>query len=129
MVTLLLDAVADEVNAVCFVDPAFSPHLLVTGSDDTMIKVWDRRVLPAHSAGSGDDAGMAKASGYLPGHHGGLTSLEARGDGRYILSNSKDQTAKLWDIRMMVPHTTHAAAYSDGGRSGRTWDYRGQSYP
>jgi WD repeat-containing protein 23 len=72
---------------------------------------------------------MAKASGYLSGHHGGLTSLEARGDGRYILSNSKDQTAKLWDIRMMVPHATHTATYSDGGRSGRTWDYRGQRYP
>lgn len=94
-----------------------------------MIKVWDRRVLPAHSPGSGDEARMAKASGYLSGHHGGLTSLEARGDGRYILSNSKDQTAKLWDIRMMVPHATHTATYSDGGRSGRTWDYRGQRYP
>ena len=51
----------------------------------------------------------------LPGHLEGLTYLSAkcvgrrpaaltprRGDGRYVVSNGKDQTCKLWDLRKMV---------------------------
>lgn len=32
----------EDVNAVCFGD-ASSPHILYSGSDDTTLKVWDRR--------------------------------------------------------------------------------------
>ncbi|KAI7111505.1 WD40 repeat-like protein, partial [Hortaea werneckii] len=34
----------DDVNAVCFGDK-MSPHILYSGSDDTTVKVWDRRSL------------------------------------------------------------------------------------
>ena len=38
----------------------------------------------------------------LPGHTEGITYLSAKGDGRYVVSNGKDQTCKLWDLRKMV---------------------------
>ena len=77
-----------DVNAVCFADKS-SPHILYSGSDDTTIKVWDRR-----SMGDGREAGA------FVGHVEGLTYIDSKGDGRYILSNGKDQTMKLWDLRM-----------------------------
>ena len=32
----------DEVNAVCYGD-SNSPHIIYSGSDDSTIKIWDRR--------------------------------------------------------------------------------------
>lgn len=81
----------DDVNAVCYGDSS-SPHILYSGSDDTTIKVWDRR-----SLGDGREAGV------FLGHTEGLTYVDSKGDGRYVLSNGKDQTAKLWDLRKMMP--------------------------
>lgn len=80
----------DDVNAVCFADK-MSPHILYSGSDDATIKVWDRR-----SMGDGREAGA------FVGHCEGLTYIDSKGDGRYILSNGKDQTMKLWDLRMAM---------------------------
>jgi len=80
----------DHVNAVCYGD-ALSPHILYSGSDDTTLKVWDRR-----SMGDGREAGV------FLGHTEGLTYVDSKGDGRYVLSNGKDQTAKLWDLRKMT---------------------------
>ncbi|KAI1123925.1 WD40-repeat-containing domain protein [Nemania abortiva] len=79
----------DDVNAVCFADKS-SPHILYSGSDDTTIKVWDRR-----SMGDGREAGA------FVGHIEGLTYMDSKDDGRYLLSNGKDQTMKLWDLKMM----------------------------
>jgi DDB1- and CUL4-associated factor 11 len=31
-----------------------------------------------------------------------LTYIDSKGDGRYVLSNGKDQTMKLWDMRKMM---------------------------
>lgn len=80
----------NDVNAVCYGD-AMSPHILYSGSDDTTLKVWDRR-----SLGDGREAGV------FLGHTEGLTYVDSKGDGRYVLSNAKDQTAKLWDLRKMI---------------------------
>ncbi|PSR85749.1 WD40-repeat-containing domain protein [Coniella lustricola] len=80
----------DDVNAVCFADPK-DPHIIYSGSDDQVIKVWDRR-----SMADGREAGA------FVGHCEGLTYIDSKGDGRYILSNSKDQTMKLWDLRMAM---------------------------
>ncbi len=41
-------------------------------------------------------------AGTLVGHTEGLTYVAPKGDGRYIISNGKDQTLKLWDLRKMV---------------------------
>ena len=56
-----------------------------------VVKVWDRR-----SMAGGREAGC------LPGHMEGITFVATKGDGRYVISNSKDQTLKLWDIRKMM---------------------------
>lgn len=80
----------DDVNAVCFGDK-MSPHIIYSGSDDTTLKVWDRRSL----------ASMRPAGMFL-GHTEGLTYIDSKGDGRYVISNGKDQTCKLWDLRKMV---------------------------
>lgn len=42
-----------------------------------------------------------KPSGVLIGHVEGITYVAPKGDGRYIISNGKDQTLRLWDLRMM----------------------------
>jgi len=80
----------DDVNAVCFADK-LSPHILYSGSDDCTIKVWDTRSI-------GDN----RPAGAFVGHIEGLTYIDSKGDGRYILSNGKDQSMKLWDLRMAM---------------------------
>ena len=70
-----------DVNAVCFADP--TSNVMISGSDDTCIKVWDRRsVRTTHSP---------QPSGVLVGHTEGITYLASRNDARYCLSNGKDQ--------------------------------------
>lgn len=86
--------------------------MLVSGSDDNYLKVWDRRSL-------GETGRHTKPSGVLVGHTEGITYVDPKGDGRFVLSNGKDQvrspyprlcnevnflvvqTCKLWDLRMM----------------------------
>ncbi|KAK4495542.1 hypothetical protein PRZ48_013874 [Zasmidium cellare] len=80
----------DDVNAVCFGDK-LSPHILYSGSDDTTLKVWDRRSLSS-----------MRPAGMFLGHTEGLTYIDSKGDGRYVISNAKDQTCKLWDLRKMI---------------------------
>jgi WD repeat-containing protein 23 len=80
----------DDVNAVCYGDK-MSPHILYSGSDDTTLKVWDRRSLNS-----------MRPAGMFLGHTEGLTYIDSKGDGRYVISNAKDQTCKLWDLRKMI---------------------------
>lgn len=77
------------VNAVCFADES-STNILVSGSDDGYVKIWDRRSL---SGGT--------PSGVLVGAVEGITYTSPKGDGRYIVVNSKDQAARLYDLRKM----------------------------
>jgi WD40 repeat protein len=37
----------------------------------------------------------------LVGHTEGITYVSAKGDGRYVISNGKDQALRLWDLRKM----------------------------
>ena len=104
----------NDVNAVCFGD-ASSPHIIYSGSDDTLIKVWDRRSM-------GDN----RAAGVFMGHTEGLTYVDSKGDGRYVLSNGKDQTMKLWDLRKMV--STEKASTIDSAQYTTGFDYRFMNY-
>ncbi|KAK7731379.1 hypothetical protein SLS57_001318 [Botryosphaeria dothidea] len=104
----------DDVNAVCYGDPN-SPHILYSGSDDTTLKVWDRR-----SMGDGREAGV------FLGHTEGLTYVDSKGDGRYVLSNGKDQTAKLWDLRNMM--SAREADKIDINQYTTGFEYRTNSY-
>ncbi|KAI9827101.1 MAG: hypothetical protein M1826_006465 [Phylliscum demangeonii] len=104
----------DDVNAVCYGDQS-SPHILYSGSDDTTLKVWDRR-----SMGDGREAGV------FVGHTEGITYVDSKGDGRYVLSNSKDQSMKLWDLRKMM--TTDRFDKLDPAAFSTGFDYRWDSY-
>ncbi|KAL9401069.1 hypothetical protein Peur_004918 [Populus x canadensis] len=99
--SLRVPAHKSDVNTVCFADEA--GHLLYSGSDDNLCKVWDRRCFIS----------KRKAAGVLMKHLEGITFIDSRGDGRYFISNGKDQTIKLWDIRKM---------------SSNAKDYTGQKY-
>jgi WD repeat-containing protein 23 len=104
----------DDVNAVCFGDPN-SPHVLYSGSDDCTLKVWDRRSM-----------GDGRAAGVFLGHVEGLTYVDSKGDGRYVISNGKDQCAKLWDLRKIIP--TEQADRINTSRYSQGWDYRRGPY-
>ncbi|KAL4912389.1 WD40-repeat-containing domain protein [Aspergillus aurantiobrunneus] len=105
----------DDVNAVCFGDKS-SPHILYSGSDDSTVRVWDRRSM-----------GDRREAGVFVGHTEGLTYVDSKGDGRYVLSNSKDQTMKLWDLRKMMStakfDTLEPTSYGTG------FDYRFDPFP
>ncbi|KAK1144877.1 hypothetical protein N8T08_004890 [Aspergillus melleus] len=105
----------DDVNAVCFGDKS-SPHILYSGSDDSTLRVWDRR-----SMGDGREAGV------FMGHTEGLTYVDSKGDGRYVISNGKDQSMKLWDLRKMM--TTAKFDTIDVNNYTSGFDYRFESYP
>ncbi|XP_048336142.1 LEC14B protein isoform X2 [Ziziphus jujuba] len=101
-----------DVNTVCFADE--SGHLIYSGSDDTFCKVWDRRCLDANG----------KPAGVLMGHLEGISFIDSRGDGRYFISNGKDQAIKLWDIRRMSTSGSSTPGYRN-----YEWDYRWMDYP
>ncbi|PNY23576.1 LEC14B protein [Tolypocladium capitatum] len=105
-----------HVNAVCFADKS-SPHIVYSGSDDSTIKVWDRR-----SMGSGREAGV------FVGHLEGVTYIDSKGDGRYILSNGKDQSMKLWDLRMAKSSAQFREESPHQRNIGGTFDYRTEAY-
>ncbi|KAM0417361.1 hypothetical protein ACHAPT_012595 [Fusarium lateritium] len=106
----------DDVNAVCFADK-MSPHILYSGSDDTTIKVWDRRSM-------GDN----REAGAFVGHIEGLTYIDSKGDGRYILSNGKDQSMKLWDLRMAMSTDRFRELNPTRHTRNSDFDYRGGVY-
>jgi WD repeat-containing protein 23 len=109
-ITLRLLGHQDDINAVCFADP-LSTNVLFSGSDDSFVKVWDRR-----SMAGGREAGC------LVGHMEGITFVSSKGDGRYVISNGKDQVLKLWDIRKMMERSDFDSLARTDYSSG--FDYR-----
>lgn len=77
----------EDVNSVCYLDRNNS-NIFLTGSDDGVCKVWDARILKNF-----------EPVGIFYGHVSGVTHVESKGDNRYFISNCKDQSLKLWDIR------------------------------
>ncbi|GER30184.1 transducin family protein / WD-40 repeat family protein [Striga asiatica] len=110
--SLRIPAHLSDVNAVCFADE--SGHIIYSGSDDHLCKVWDRRCF----------ASRGQAAGVLIGHLEGITFINSRGDGRYLISNGKDQALKLWDIRKMSSNVNYTPR-----RRYEEWDYRWMEYP
>lgn len=53
--------------------------------------------------------------------------LICTGDARYLISNSKDQSIKLWDLRKCSTQTAAQATKNAVARQG--WDYRWQRVP
>lgn len=113
---LRIDAHDDDVNAVAFADS--TSQILFSGGDDGLCKIWDRRTLREEHP---------IPVGTLAGHHDGITYIDSKGDARYLLSNSKDQCIKLWDIRVMS--NTKAVEKTKKAVSKQRWDYRWQQVP
>jgi len=77
--TVRVRAHKDDVNAVTYADA--SGTLIFTGSDDHLVKVWDRRMLGVGSHRGGTPVGV------FMGHTEGVTHIDSKGDGRYLISN------------------------------------------
>lgn len=108
-----------DVNTVCFVDD--NTNVLASGADDGIVKVWDRRSLRESEP---------RPVGQFFGHSDGLVYITSKGDGRYLASNSKDQSIKLWDLRRF----SDTDDIQEGLRALREcpmrgWDYRWQGAP
>eukprot|EP00347_Sterkiella_histriomuscorum_P003371 403364552 len=106
----------DEINSVCFANRMQS-NIIFTGSDDSLIKIWDRRAL-----------GNNREAGAFVGHCEGVTHVASKGDGIYMASNGKDQLLKVWDLRKMVSADRLRNISKPRGYPG--YDYRWQQpYP
>lgn len=60
------------------------------------------------------------------GHLDGVTYIDSKKDGRYLISNSKDQTIKLWDLRVFAKGETSP---SSTRQTRSRWDYRWDDVP
>ena len=80
------------------------------------MKLWDRRCLNT----SKPDLSV----GLFIGHFDGITYIDSRNDGRHFLTNSKDQSIKIWDIRRTSPKSRENRHNISFG-----WDYRWDSVP
>lgn len=105
-------------------------QMLVSGSDDNSIKIWDSRKRYAiHTFNNGyqvtaccyNDTAECLISGgidndikvwdirkndiiyRLRGHTDTITGISLSPDGSYVLSNSMDNTLRIWDIRAYAP--------------------------
>jgi Prp8 binding protein len=119
-------------------------EMLVSGSDDGYIGIWDPRQKAAvdfletefpvtavalaeagteiYSGGIDNDIKVwdvrKKAVAYsMLGHADTITSLEVSPDSQYLLSNSHDSTVRTWDIRPFAPADRHVKTY-DGAPTG-----------
>jgi len=100
-----ISAHSHHVNAVKWLGD--SGNLMLSGSDDGMIKLWDRRDLRDNMPVS-----------IFVGHLDGISCLDSMESGDYFLSNSKDQSAKVWDIRVATAPTSAIPPPES------YWDYR-----
>lgn len=87
---------AVDVNAVSYVSDQ-DPNLIVSGCHNGIIKLWDLR------CSNGCTVRSTKANSVFLGHLDSITYIDPRNDGHYLLSNSKDQSIKIWDLRQPTP--------------------------
>lgn len=110
-----------DVNAVGFLDD--SSNVMFSGMDDGIVKLWDRRCLNETNP---------EPIGILVGHLDGITYIDSKNDGRYLISNSKDQSIKLWDVRSFSKsgaEERHDRMKQATLRNVNDWDYRWDEVP
>jgi WD repeat-containing protein 23 len=104
----------DDINTTCF-ESDESP-VIYSGSDDSSIKVWDKRM------------GGNKVAGVLIGHREGITCISSQNDGIHLISNGKDQCLKYWDIRTMTTREQYIQ-FRRTHRYHMQFNYMSRSYP
>lgn len=82
-------------------------------------QIWDRRCLNETNP---------KEVGIFSGHLDGITYIDSKNDARYLISNSKDQTIKLWDMRKFSP-SGNPSSSRRRTRYHTRWDYRWDTVP
>lgn len=108
-----------DINSVGFMDD--SSQTFYSGLDNGNIKIWDTRQLSEENNNS---------VGTLLGHFDGITYIDSKNDNRYLISNSKDQSIKLWDIRVMGKKGMESKAKSVRQTLKYCeWDYRWDQTP
>ncbi|XP_063702342.1 DDB1- and CUL4-associated factor 11 isoform X2 [Culicoides brevitarsis] len=107
-----------DVNCVGFLND--TSEIFFSGTDDGIIKIWDKRCLNETDP---------QPAGVLVGHYDGITFIDSRNDGRYLISNSKDQSIKLWDLRVFSPKEAEENAVQRNTNGSILWDYRWDKIP
>uniref|UniRef100_A0A0R3RW85 WD_REPEATS_REGION domain-containing protein n=1 Tax=Elaeophora elaphi TaxID=1147741 RepID=A0A0R3RW85_9BILA len=105
----------DDVNAICC--SKVNPDIFCTGSDDGLCKVWDIRLVGS----------TRLPVGVFAGHRDGITYIDSHGNDRYILTNSKDQSIKIWDLRRFSSSSAEKVTLNAVRK--QRWDYRYQQIP
>ncbi|XP_065915967.1 DDB1- and CUL4-associated factor 11-like [Dysidea avara] len=106
----------DDINSTCYSGEA--SQLIYSAGDDGQCKVWDPRTVRNC---------RATPVGIFAGHKDGISHVESKGDDRYLITNSKDQTIKLWDLRMFSGCSGIERTRKSVSR--QYWDYRWQDAP
>ncbi|CAI2383994.1 unnamed protein product [Moneuplotes crassus] len=106
----------EEVNSVMTKPFGLSENTIVTGGDDALVNIYDKRTIGSKEGN--------KACGKFFGHNAGITSVDITESGNYIASNGKDQLIKLWDIRKALPQDI----YTKTKRKYIDFDYRNTSF-
>ncbi|XP_030560024.1 DDB1- and CUL4-associated factor 11 isoform X1 [Drosophila novamexicana] len=109
-----------DVNAVCYVNNN-DPNVIIAGCDDGLLKVYDLRT-------SFRSRSLSKCVVSFIGHFDGITYIDSRNDGYHVLSNSKDQSIKIWDMRQ--PSNLRFRSNARQHQLAMTnWDYRWDRVP
>lgn len=116
--TVKIPAHDDDVNSCCWADQG--SNVLISASDDSYIKIWyehldyigTTRVTYNNNRDRRSLGSSNHPSGVLIGHTQGITNVSAKGDGRYVISNGKDQALRLWDLRKMRSQSDYIEAKS-----------------
>ncbi|KAG9096439.1 U3 small nucleolar RNA-associated protein 13 [Ceratobasidium sp. 370] len=90
---------AESVGAVAFggVDGAGVPRVLVTGSQDRTVKVWDLGELARLSPTSSAPIKL-KSLTTLKAHDKDINALDVAPNGKFIATGSQDKTAKIFEV-------------------------------
>lgn len=102
----------EDQNAVCY--SKRNQNQVFSGGDNGLITCWDSRLLGSN----------ASPVGHLAGHSEGITYIDSADDGYTLLSNSKDQTIKIWDVRMFTKEGVAKKFEKKVVDNGNMWDYR-----